>query len=579
MTSTEVAPPAEPAGEGADYQHRQDCLAELSELELIRAPWDNRCREVTDYLFPYAGRYDDSSANDGKDRATLIIDSSATYSSTILSAGMMSFQNSRARPWFKLTLRNKNLAKRYNVKVWLAECTQIVHDAFNESNTYSALRKSYDELGAFGTSCTILEPDFDSVLWLHSVTNGRFYLADNFRGEIDTCYRKMSLTLAQLAQEFTAEKLPLNLRADFENKRNLHQRHDVIHAIKPRRDRNRNSRRNTDKPWGSYYFLKGGPQNQGLLRESGYDIFPVLAPRWDTRGGDVYGNGPGFNTIGHIKQLQQEQYRKAQAIDQMSDPARQGPSGLKDKDQEAAPGSFTPVDMASPTAKVQNLVDIRIDLSHLLMDIEDVRRQIRMHWFTELFQAHLGAGDTQKTAEEIKAKTEEKMVLLGPVVSNLDREQDMPLIKFAFWRLWEGGAFPPVPDELAGEAVEIESMSVLAQAQKAIGVNQIDRFASYVGMIAAGKASGSDVWDTFNTDLSIERYADKLSIDPDLIVPGPQRALIRNAHARAQAEADQAQIDAQNSGTIKNLGTTPVGASQPSALDALARLTGVGGAG
>lgn len=551
-------------------------MNELSELEQARAPWDDQCKEVTDYLFPYAGRYNDHEANDGKkDRRRLIIDSTASYSQKVLSAGMLNYKNSRARPWFKLTLRNKELAKRYGVKVWLAECTQIVHDVFQTTNTYASLHKSYDELGAFGTSCTILEPDFENVLWHFPVTNGRFYLADNFRGEIDTCYRKMSLTLAQLVEEFGVDNLPLTLRTAAEDKRNLHGRHDVIHAIKPRRVRNSMSRRNKDKAWASYYFLKGGSNSDGLLRESGYDTFPVLAPRWDTRGGDVYGNGPGFDSIAHIMQLQQEQLRKAQAIDQLSDPAKQGPTSLTEKDVDSAPGGFTPVDVSAPQNKVQNLVDIRLDLSHLLLDIEDVRRQIRMHWFTDLFQTHIDAADVQKTAEEIRAKTDEKLALLGQVASNLDREQDMPLIRFTFERLWAGGALPPVPEELAGEVVEIENVSVLAQAQRAIGVNSVDRFTSYVGLIASARP---EAWDVFNTDLSIERYADKLSIDPDLIIPGRERALIRDARAKAQAEADNVALGAERAQTAKTLSETPIGAGQPTALDAMARLTGIGGA-
>lgn len=555
---------------------RKECLAELSELETIRKPWDNKCREVTDYLFPYAGRYDDNKANDGQSDTAAIIDSTATYSQKILSAGMLSFNNSRARPWFKLTLKDRGLARRHKIQVWLSECTQIVHEVFQKSNTYGALRRSYDELGAFGTSCTILEPDFDNVIWHHPVTNGRFFLADNFRGEVDTCYRKLSMTLAQLGSEFGASKLPLAMRMDLEGKQKLHDRHDVIHAIRPRRERNAMSRRNKDKAWESIYFLKGGAENNGILRESGYDSFPVLAPRWDTRGGDVYGNGPGFDTLGHIRQLQQEQLRKAEGINQLTNPAKQGPSSLKDKDIDSTPGGFTPVDSTAPQNKVMNLTDVRIDLSHLLVDIEDVRQQIRMHWFTDLFQTHIGSGDERKSAEEIRAKTEEKMVLLGPVTSNLDREQDMPLIRFAFWELWRGGALPPVPEELSGHEIEIESVSVLAQAQKAVGANQMDRFTSYVGMIAAAQPNA---WDVFNTDLSIERYADKLSIDPDLIIPGRERALIRDRRAQAQAKADEAKIALDQAKATKAYGDTPIGASQPSALDALARLTGVGGAG
>jgi hypothetical protein len=554
---------------------KKECDTELKELEQQRQPWDSRCRGVTDYIFPYGGRYADHETNDGVDRTRLIIDSTGTRCKQILSAGMLSFGTSRARPWFALTLRDKRLAKRYAVKVWLSEATQIIQDALGASNTYTALRKSYDELGAFGTSCTIIEPDFNDVVWFHPVTNGRFYLADNYRGEVDTCYRKMTMTTRQLGDTFGTANLPDNIRQDYDARRNLHQQHPVVHAIKPRLNRNRRSKRNKDKAWASLWYLPHDKDGK-MLRESGYDFFPVLAPRWDTTGGDVYGNGPGFDSLRMIQQLQQEQFRKAKAIDQMTDPAKQGPSSLKEKDLQDQPGMFTAVDMASPNAKVQNLVDIRIDLSHLLLDINDVRQQIRECWFTDLFQTHIGAGDERKTAEEIKAKTEEKMVLLGPVTSNLDREQNSPLIRIVFEQLWRGGALPPVPDELEGQAIEIEYVSVLAQAQKAIGANTMDRFTSFVGMVGAVQPQA---WDCFNVDTSIERMADKLSIDPDLIVPGPQRALIRQARAQQQAAEKNTLLMAEAAKGMQAMGNTPVGGSQPTALDAMARLTGVGGAG
>ena len=554
---------------------KKTCDTELKELEQARQPWDDRCRGVTDYIFPYGGRYQDSEANDGVDRTRLIIDTTGTRCKQILSAGMLSFGTSRARPWFALTLRDKKLAKRYAVKVWLSEVTQIILDVLAASNTYTALRKSYDELGAFGTSCTIVEPDFNDVVWHGPVTNGRFYLADNFRGEVDTCYRKLSMTTRQLCEEFGVENVNKQIAADYNAGKNLNQRHSVIQAIKPRKVRNRKSRRNKDKAWGSYWYLAAEAEGK-LLRESGYDYFPVLAPRWDTTGGDVYGNGPGFDSLRMIQQLQQEQFRKAKAIDQLTDPAKQGPTSLKEKDLDGQPAGFTPVDMASPNAKVQNLVDVRIDLSHLLLDINDVRQQIRECWFTDLFQTHIGAGDERKTAEEIKAKTEEKMILLGPVTSNLDREQNSPLIRIVFEQLWRGGGLPPVPDELAGQGIEIEYVSVLAQAQKAIGANTMDRFTSFVGMIGAVKP---EAWDTYNTDGAIERYSDKLGIDPDLIVPGRERALIRQARAQQQAMEKNTMLLAEAAKGMSALGNTPIGGEQPTALDAMARLTGIGGAG
>lgn len=559
-----------------DPEVKRACKRTLAELETIRTPWDTRCRDVTDFIFPYGGRYQGDRANDGIDRTRLIIDATATKSMKMLSSGMLSYSTSRARPWFALTVRDRRLAKRPDVKQWLFESTEVLRDilAGAGANTYTALRKSYDELGAFGTSCTFMEPNFHSVIRLQPVTNGRFYLADNYNGEVDTCYRKLSLTVAQLGDEFGVQNLSPAIATSYKGKQNLNQRHDVIHAVYPRRDRDPNNRTNKNKKFASLWFEAASADDK-VLRESGYDVFPVLAPRWDTTGGDVYGNGPGFDCLQMVKQLQQEQLRKAKAIDQLCDPARQGPTSLKEKDVNGEPSGFTPVDLASPSAKVQNLVDVQIDLSHLLADIQFTQQQIEDAFYVPAFRVFTNSTTDRQTTDEIRAKSEEKMVQLGPVTSNLDNEQNDPLIRFAFEQAWRGGALPPPPDDLAGQLIEIEYVSALAQAQKAIGANSIDRFTSYVGMIGAVK---QDAWDVVNTDTMIERYADKMSIDPDLIVPGPQRALIRQSRARAQAAADQTQMMNTTADTGQKLAATPIGASQPTALDALARLTGVGGA-
>ena len=63
----------------------------------------------------------------------------------------------------------------------------------------------------------------------------------------------------------------------------------------------------------------------GILRESGFKTFRALCPRWATSGGDIYGNSPGMEALGDIKQLQHEQLRKSEAIDYKLRPPLQGP--------------------------------------------------------------------------------------------------------------------------------------------------------------------------------------------------------------------------------------------------------------
>ena len=102
---------------------------------------------------------------------------------------------------------------------------------------------------------------------------------------------------------------------------------------------------------------------------------------------------------------------------------------------------------------------------------------------------------------------------------------------------------------------------MLAQAQRAVATNSIDRFITSLGMVAQVRP---EVLDKFDPDRWADVYADALGIDPQLIVPGEQVALIRQQRAQAQQQAQQAQAMEQMAGAAQKLGS--VDTAQPNAL-------------
>lgn len=535
-----------------------------------RSSWDTLCREVTDYLLPYAGRYSLSDVNRGDRRNLKIIDSTATRRARGLSAALMSYNNSPARPWFALTLGDPDLAEYHPVKMWLTDVTQQMHRVIAAGNTYRTFHKMYDEMIAFGTAVSIVRPDFESVLWHYPVTNGQFWLADSSKGDIDVCFREFDMTVRQIVRQFGLENCSDGVKQAV-TQGNWETRFTVIHAIMPREDRNPMRRDGLNKKFMSVYLEAGGRDDQ-ILREDGFDQFPVLAPRWDTTGGDVYGNGPGFECLGHIKQLQLMAEQEAKAIEYGVEPPLQGPSALKDKDVDRLPGGFTAVDLANPASKVQEMWRVQLDLNHLLLSKQDVRRQVDESFFADVFQQFLSLNDsTQRTATEIQARQNEIMTILGPVAASTQREMHGPFIEMLFSELLQADALPPMPEELSGAQLNVEYVSVLAQAQKSVGANNMDRFMGAIGVLAQIKP---DVLDKVDSDRWVEEYADRLGIDPDQIVPGEEVALIRQKRNEANAAKEQALMMEQQAGTAKALSETAVGGPQRSALDAL---TGYGG--
>lgn len=548
----------------AELSTRKLLLSRWGQLYNERSSWMTHWKEISDYLLPRSGRFFVEDRNNGGKRHNNIYDSTGTKALRILAAGMMAGMTSPARPWFRLTTSDPQLDESAAVKAWLADVTRLMQMVFSKSNTYRALHSMYEELGAFGTGSSIVLADFDSVIHHYPLTTGEFALAADHRGQVNTLYREFQITVAQMVREFGRSNCSTTVQTLFD-KGALESWVSITHAIEPRTDRDMTKRDDRNMAWKSIYFEHGGNEDQ-ILRESGFKEFPALCPRWATSGGDIYGNSPAMEALGDIKQLQHEQLRKAQGIDYKTKPPLQAPSTMKSRDVDTLPGGITFVDSASPNGGIRTAFDANIDLSHLLADIQDVRERIKGSFYADLFLMLANNTNTNMTATEVAERHEEKLLMLGPVLERLHNEILDPLTEMTFSRMVEANIVPPPPDELQGMELNVEFVSMLAQAQRAIATNSVDRFVGNLGAVAGIKP---EVLDKFDADRWADAYADMLGIDPELIVPGDKVALIRKQRAEAMQAQQQAAMLNQGADTAQKLGS--VDTSQQSALTDVTR--------
>ncbi len=110
-------------------------------------------------------------------------------------------------------------------------------------------------------------------------------------------------------------------------------------------------------------------------------------------------------------------------------------------------------------------------------------------FYKNLFLMIAEVGDQPNiTATQINTMREEKMLMLGPVLERLNDELLDPLIDRVFNIMLKRGMLPPPPKEIQGMPLRVEYISVLAQAQKAMGIGNIERFVGFVGNLAALQA-------------------------------------------------------------------------------------------
>lgn len=517
---------------------RQRLLKRKTALWNERSSWISHYREISDYILPRSGRFFEQDRNRGEKKHNNIYDSTGTRALRVLAAGMMSGMTSPARPWFRLAIADSDLMEYDPVKLWLNENAKIMREIFSRSNTYRALHMIYEELGAYGTAASFMRPDFNDVLRHYTMTAGEYAISSSNRGEVDTLYREVPMTVAQIVQEFGLDKVSKSVKDQYE-RNNLDQWITVMHAIEPRKDNERDIGKRDAKnmPFKSCYFELAGNGDE-MLSESGFNYFPVLVPRWSVSGGDIYGNSPAMESLGDIRQLQHEQLRKAQGIDFQTKPPLQMPVTMKGSEHDSLPGGIAWYDPSSPSGGVKTQFEVNLNLQHLLADIQDVRERINGTFYADLFM--MMANDTRSgiTATEVAERHEEKLLMLGPVLERLHNEMLSPMIENTFQMMVEAGIVPTPPKELQGMDLNIEFVSTLAQAQRAIGVGSIDRLLGTVGNMASMKP---EVLDKLNADQIVDTYADMLGVDPNLIIGDENVAIIRQQRAEQQQKAQAAQ--------------------------------------
>ena len=548
---------------------RKRMLTRLAALEEERQYALSTAIEIAEVVQPHLGRFRDQyQENDVRNKGVEIFNNVATRAHRAVSAGLMSNASSPARPWFSFGTLDPELSRRHSVRTWMDLLRKTCLGIANRTGTYRALHHVYNEMPLFGTAANIVVPSVDRTLQHVPLTMGQYCIAvDNF-GRPDTVYRKFRMTVGQMLQEFGAEVCSSHVKTLA--RRGLFDTWiTIVHAIEPRVVRKYTSLDNLDMPWASIYFEEACSDDQ-ILRESGFRYFPAICPRWSVLGLESWGYGPGVECLSDVRGLQVKEFRKAQAIDWKTHPPLQKPAEMAGREVNQAPGGETVVSDPSG-AGIRPSWQVMLELRDLDNDIMQTERRINETWYADLFRMISMLSDTtQRTRAEILERSEERLLALGPVVERLTDEALEPMVDI----LVEAALpmMPPPPPELEGQELSIEFISPLAQAQKSIGANQIDRMIGTIRVLAEMKP---DAMDKLNVDETIDVYGDMIGVDPRMIVPGNKVAMIRKARAEAQAAIQQAETMATQMGAVKDASTALTAAQQNSQMDVLGQFSGM----
>lgn len=523
----------------------------------IKPDW----QELADYFLPRSVRFLSKTVNKQPAKNRKIKDSTPLLALRNFSSGMMSGATSPATNWFKVKVHNFKTEESFEVRKWCGKVENIFRDIFNSSDLYRILPSVYKQLGVFGISVLSLLNDESSILRCKLLPVGSYRIAKNDKGDIDTVCRIYADTAKNIYDRFGEENVSREVLNSIESNR-FEDLFEIVHFVEPNKDYKPYSVWAEDKAFVSVYYESESGEEK-FLSKSGFDKFPYAVFEAEVNGEDVYPSDcPGINALPDVKQLMSMVVDEGKAVKKMISPTYKGSAGLKNKKMIDAPAAFIEEDEngrgLSPVYEVNPRV---LEVDSIIDKLKDSIKEI---FYNDLFAMILNTAERSRTATEVNELKEEKMVLLSPLLQQIHNGLNY-IIDWVFDECVNLNILPDIPEEIMGLNLEIEFVSTLAQAQKAVKISAMERFTTFTVNLA--QSLDPSLKKKLNANKIIDDYAEFANISPEQTVPTSEVEKNKQKEEEIQAQKQAIEQVKEGSEIIKNIaGTDSYGS------DLLARL-------
>lgn len=556
----------------ADIEFSRYSNGRLMGLRVNRYSWWTHWRELADYFLPrrYKWLITPNQMGRGSPINQHILDSSGCIFARNLASGLVSGKSSPTAPWFRLKIGHIDSTKTSPISLWLAECERLLYLIFAESNFYNSIATFYYDLVIFGTGAMLIYEDFENVINCINPCLGEYYI--DIDGNYRPCifYREFTMTIDALVKEFGEENVSESILRLFKETSGANRTREIIvaHSIEPNNDGlaakfgfpRDAAYREAYWEWGGSTSPQGGANAEPtFLRRRIFMEQPAIIGRWDVVSNDPYGRSPGMDALPDQKQLQLESRRKAQAIDKMVNPPLVADMQLKNQPANLTPGGVTYVAGYTASGKpgFSSVYDTRFPVQEITEDLNEVRSRLSQIFFNDVLRtASQYETRSNVTAVEWDLRKSESLIMLGPALERIDNEVLKPVIERVFAIAQRSGILPPAPQEMQGKMMNIEFVSMLAQAQQATQAASIERVLTLAGQIVGVVP---EAMDNIDIDYSLDKYSSLLNNDPKMIRSPEALQQIRDQRAKQQQAAQQAEIAQKLAVGAKNLSGADMG--------------------
>lgn len=473
---------------------------------------------------------------------TMMLDGEPALALLVLSAGFMNGVTSPARKWVNI---KEPGTKPYEEG---EEGSSLVHSEIRTkileclagTNYYDTRAEQvYDGCG-IGTSAVLCYEDRDYICKFTICSPGTYYLITDASNIVVGFAREFRMKAVDLLKEFGEDALSKtiveNAKAGGAKARTEYLVSHLIEANNPD-----DGLLNTNHPFRECYWfsasISGAPPY--LAKRPLYE-WPVAVFRWSCPDKSTYGVPPTLSVVGKAVQLQNLEYKSDQGLDKLLSPPMLADVSLRNRPKAFGANGITYTANLGPNSGARPLYQVQMPFQELEIKRQRIVQAIKDGLYNYLFDM-ISQLDTVRSATEIDARREEKMVVLGPVLHRSYLEDIGVIVKRVYGIMRRKGLLPELP---AGTGAEIAFSNILSDVQKASDVATLERFSVFVGQLvptwpeAQAKVNILDI---------VTQYAEGLGVRPSVLKEDQKVA-------EAAAPANEMDQLMQTSEVAKNFG-------------------------
>ncbi|MFV0627155.1 MAG: portal protein [Alphaproteobacteria bacterium] len=467
----------------------QDIISRYKKAKSKKDSWEEVWQDCYFYAFPQRENVVWDIENRSVRKDNQLFDGTAPDAVDQLASSLLAELTPPWARWFGLKAGNELTAtEREQVAPILEKTTEVMLQNFEHSNFAIEVHQCYLDLVTAGTACLMFEEaniGEATAFRFSAVPLREIAFEQSGNGKIETTYRLIKISIAELKTRFPEVKIPQEILINEKN--DAEYLLSLIEVVSPR---------SVNGISGGYEYQvlawdeARGEQSVFEVKKGVFDTSPYINFRWLKAPGEIYGRSPVMKALPDIKTANKvvELILKNASISvtgiwQAEDDGILNPANIK-----LVPGAIIPKAVGSKGLTPLEAPG-KFDVSQLVL--QDLRNRINHAMLADRL-AQIEA--PSMTATEVLERSVEIARILGASFGRLQSELLTPLLKRAFHILRRRGDI--MNFDLDGKIVDLQYKSPLAMAQARQDVGNIKEWVNLLGSLGEEGNAAVNLFET-----------------------------------------------------------------------------------